>query len=180
MTATQALKHVQSQRPCAHPNPGFWEQLAVYERRLSLSGNESEVQPALGDLYTTEWAVRSVARFQTVSHVLEISGPELFPELASSEVDVRRIVELALDYICGRGCIRADLDWLSALSRKLVELGHDPQAEVAYHLSDESSRFAEGWSTDLSDGMKDKLIRSTEAGCSADAAKGAELQADVT
>jgi hypothetical protein len=50
------------------------------------------------------------------------------------------------------------LAWLSAVARRLEEIGLDPKAAVDVHLSD-GSEFAESWSAELDDSMKKKLAR---------------------
>jgi hypothetical protein len=152
MKASEALEHVQSRRPRARPNPGFWTQLTIYERRLA---GEKAVQPDFFE-YTIAWATRSVATFQTI-HNLGLSSQDLFPEL-TPDVNVQRIMGVALDYVCGRGVLDADLAWLSAVARRLEEIGLDPKAAVDVHLSD-GSEFAESWSAELDDSMKKKLAR---------------------
>lgn len=159
MTAVEALEIIRQSRPRARPNPGFWEQLLIYERRL---GNEDGTNVEKVDPYSHEWLVQSLAKFQTIGQ-LDIGSEDLFPDI-EADVDANKIMLVSIDHVCGRGLLEADLPWLTAVSKRLCDLELDPQAALDFHLEDDSE-FRQSWAGELYDGMIEKLRRAVADGC---------------
>ena len=150
MTLDEAYEYVSRRRPMICPNPGFWHQLGVFERRCTRS---DLLETTAGNDFSTDWAHQSLATYQTIGHLLTNDPIESFPELKScSHLDVSEVLFTALDIIFGRGVQEIDLEWLGTLCLAISDTGHDDAAKIVKHMLHEyGSKFLEVWCGEVYD-----------------------------
>jgi protein-tyrosine phosphatase len=142
MSRDTAYRYVKERRPKIDPNPGFWDQLEVYEKRL---GKKKESASHHAATFDRECVEQSMARYQTIRDIVD-DMKELFPEIDST-IDAQGVLSTSLDYIFGRGVLDADLRWFGALCD--VMKGSNPCTIVDSMLED-GSEFRDNWSGDVS------------------------------
>ena len=145
MSRDDAYRHVKERRPRINPNPGFWEQLLIYERRLKINPPNAALRSSETTFYKA-WAEESMVQYQIIGEILD-DKTELFPEI-SSLADPQLVLSVALDYIFGRGVLEDDLKWLRSLCSVLSTLAVtcSPDEIIGRMLSGEDeSEFAENW-----------------------------------
>lgn len=116
MTRDEAFLYVKARRPAISPNPGFWDQLLVFEGQCHQSGDNDPSLPAQVDMiFDASWAQKSNAHFASCHQILEfLMNSKHFQCLSSATIQESRehVLSLCLDYIWGRGVLDVDLDWL--------------------------------------------------------------------
>lgn len=156
MSRLEALHHVKMRRPMIQPNAGFCNQLEIYEQSL---GRESILELD-GDMqFNSEWAERSLVKFQTIGHIVD-DPSKLFPEI-NCQCDMEAILNTSIDYVFGRGVLDSDLEWLFTLCRVIKELGADPMSIVTSIFSD-GSDFMEMWSGEVYPEYVEKIKKATK------------------
>eukprot|EP00978_Attheya_sp_CCMP212_P024580 scaffold77469_cov50-Attheya_sp.AAC.5 len=151
MTLDEAYEYVSRRRPMICPNPGFWHQLGVFEKRRCTQSDLLET--TAGDNFSTDWAQQSLATYQTIGHLLTNNPIESFPELKKCRhLDVSEVLLTALDIIFGRGVQEIDLEWLGALCLAISDTGHDDTAKIVKRmLREDGSKFLEVWCGEVYD-----------------------------
>lgn len=149
-TLDEAYEYVSRRRPMICPNPGFWHQLGVFERRCTQS---DLLKTTEGNDFSTDWAQQSLATYQTIGHLLTNDPIESFPELKSCRhLDVSEMLFTALDIIFGRGVEEIDLEWFGTLCLALSGTGHDDAVKIVIHmLHEDGSKFLEVWCGEVHD-----------------------------
>uniref|UniRef100_A0A7S3DMM3 Protein-serine/threonine phosphatase n=1 Tax=Entomoneis paludosa TaxID=265537 RepID=A0A7S3DMM3_9STRA len=149
MTLEEAFVHVKKRRPHVQPNNGFWAQLLSYEKQCqqarqqkNANSDDEEVvvsslvlsqQQQSNDVSTIdkEWAQKSSALYGACR---DMELPEeafidgCFGQLAQlqhpvTDIERNAILNVALDYIWGRGVLEVEVDWLALVCRALDQQG---------------------------------------------------------
>lgn len=146
MGRDDAYRTVKSRRPGVEPNPGFWEQLRVYEGRLRHDAPSAKEE--ITSKFDKDWAEISLANFQTIGHLLD-NGDDRFPEILA-ETNASEVLYVATDYIFGRGIQTADLSWFGALCQRFAQFHCEREVQnIVTCLFEDGSEFADQWSGEV-------------------------------
>ena len=157
MSRLDAFHHVKMRRPMIRPNAGFCNQLEIYEQSLGPRYTILEID---GDLqFNSEWAERSLAKFQTIGHIVD-DPSKLFPEI-NCHSDMEKILTASIDYVFGRGVLDSDLEWIFTLCKVIKELGADPTS-IASSVFSDGSDFMEMWSGEVYPEYVEKIKKATK------------------
>jgi len=171
MTRDKAYLHVKARRPSISPNPGFWDQLEVFEqqcRRQEEQRGESNDESnttnmPVNEVIDTQWAHKSNALFATCRWMPELLKKSrytqcLLVEKANTNDQYREhVLCVCLDYIWGRGVLDIDVEWLSFICQSLDEDitpakgGRQISAAATVHeiLQNEESEFWSVWGGEI-------------------------------
>ena len=150
MSREEAYTHVKKRRPKTNLNPGFWVQLDVFHLRIEQCDNKnvgkSELQQERSEVtFDRDWAEISLATYQTIGHIITDDPAELlFQDITTPSCNSGEIIQLAVDFVFGRGVLETDLNWLSALFDAHFSVGVDPKPFVD-DMFTEGSEFMDMW-----------------------------------
>eukprot|EP00435_Cladocopium_sp_Y103_P068098 s1226_g31.t1 len=137
LTADAAIALIQSCRHVANPNVGFRHQLQDFQRAASGSGTATSLDQ--------NWCYQSLGRFATGR------ADEAFASLESNcESNPRRVLQLGLDFVLGRGIKDSDVLWYASLLRTLETSYSSCNALELLWQELTSEDFQESWGPDFS------------------------------
>lgn len=171
MTRDEAYLQVKRRRPVTNPNPGFWDQLQVFEEwhhyNATLDKPAERSVTRLEDDFDKRWARRSNAIFVTCKEIPEVvERDKSFQSLLFIERrEIRdHILYVCLDFVWGRGLSNIDLDWLVFVCRSLDQSqrltdAEDSVSAVLQMLHDENSEFYDVWAGEIYTQQIEKLVQ---------------------
>lgn len=135
LTADSAIEQIQSRRHVANPNVGFRRQLQDFQQAASGGGNGTATS------LDQNWCYQSLGCFATGR------TDEAFASLDSlGEFKTKRVLQVGLDFVLGRGIKDSDVLWYASLLRTLSSCN---ALELLWQeLTSED--FQESWGPDFS------------------------------
>jgi hypothetical protein len=166
-TRDEGFLHVKARRPVTSPNPGFWDQLKVFEDKCRNTSIDETLPASQHHSFDENWARKSNATFVTYKEIPElVENDEYIHCLASVDRQTLRdhVLFTCLDFVWGRGVHIVDLEWLAfvceSLDRK-QSFSPKERAAVAIKsmIEDPESEFCSVWSGEIYKDQSQNLLR---------------------
>ena len=160
MKRDEAYIKVKSNHPIADPNPGFYQQLKIFEYFLfsseegetllsfvknnivSCSDNTAEERFDL-----KSWSKASSAKFGMMQSPA-INTNKFFRgvlDFLNAGHDLEEVLRMALDHVFGRAFDEYDVLWLQCLNKTLISNGYDKTTTIMSKLLSRGSAFLVDW-----------------------------------